>query len=148
MNCCVCRYRFSLRTAGQTITEDRRHPQGRWSSVKDDLEGLRRSSNGNNSIICQLQLKIRHCLTHDEHEPGVFYFFVITRSPQSLWSWARYPQRHVRETRALGHTHCLACSPPTDPALSGPALLSSPSSKVPWHLPKWASSDYLFTFTG
>lgn len=65
---CVCRYRFTLRTAGKTVTEDGRHPQGRWSSVKDDPERLRRSSNGNNAVVCQLQLKIRHYLPHDQHE--------------------------------------------------------------------------------
>lgn len=151
---CVCRYRSTLRTGGEPVTEDGRHPQGRWPSVKDDLEGLRRRSDGNNSVVRQLQSKIRHHLTHHQCELGVFWFLVlavffsVARSPRRPWSWARCPQGDARQTWTPGRRCCFACTPPTDPAPPGPASPSSPSSKAPWHLPKWSSSDYLLTFTG
>lgn len=138
----VCSH--SERTAGEAITEDWRHPQARRSSIKDDLEGLRRSSNGDNSIICQLQ--IRQFITWPKFPYLSFvscficFLFRGWRSPQSLWSWARCLQHQIWPS---AHTYYFACTPPTGPAPPGSVSRSSPSSEVPCHLPKWPSSDYL-----
>lgn len=51
-----------LNTAGWTAAVDGRHPQVRRASVKDDLKGLRRSSNRDDSIVSQL--KVKTGLTH------------------------------------------------------------------------------------
>lgn len=45
-----------LRTAGCTTAVDRGDPQVRWAGVKDDFEGLRRSSNGDDAVVSQLEL--------------------------------------------------------------------------------------------
>lgn len=48
-----------LHTAGWAAAVDGGHPQVGGASVKDDLEGLRRSSNGDDSIVSQLQSRQR-----------------------------------------------------------------------------------------
>lgn len=49
-----------LHTAGWTVAVDGGHPQVRRAAVKDDLEGLWRSSNGDDSIVSQLEIKRRY----------------------------------------------------------------------------------------
>ena len=46
-----------LHTADRSVAVDGRYPQNRRASVKEDLEGLRRSSNGDDSIVNHLERK-------------------------------------------------------------------------------------------